>query len=94
MKGAVKKTRPELPRVGTEFKINGRDYVVTHAETDRFSAVPKEVGREKRDSRDRRTIPASIFDPDDWTDEYHDGRHLLDPEPEEWGWRNVKQRVI
>lgn len=83
----MKKRRTVLPRVGTEFRIDGSIYVVIDTDENRFSAEPKEI-------RNLETKPASIFDPEDWEDEYYDGRQLLDPEPEEWGWRNVKQRAV
>jgi hypothetical protein len=83
----MKKMRAVLPRVGTEFRIDGSIYVVVNTDENRFSAAPKEAGKLE-------IKPASIFYPEDWEDEYYDGRQLLDPEPEEWGWRNVKQRVV
>lgn len=83
----MKRMRAVLPRVGTEFRIDGSIYVVVHTDDNRLTAAPKDDGGLE-------TKPASIFDPEDWEDESYDGRQLLDPEPEEWGWRNVKQRVI
>lgn len=75
--------RSALPKIGTEFRINERIYIVIHTGDNRFFAAPKETGRIE-------TEPAAAFNSEDWDDEYCDGLQLLDPEPEEWGWRKVK----
>ena len=97
MKNSMNGLRAALPQVGTEFRIGGMTYVVTYTDKRRFSARPKDpggnAGRPGKEGERRgggNLMVASIFDPDDWADEYQDGRQLLDPEPEEWGWRYDK----
>ncbi|MFB3925612.1 MAG: hypothetical protein ACE14T_06120 [Syntrophales bacterium] len=67
-----------VPEIGTEFCGADATCIVAPADRKRFPT------RTKRDQI------ASIFDPEDWVDEYSDGRQFLDPEPEDWGWRNGK----
>jgi hypothetical protein len=74
------------PVIGTEFDVAGTTYVVTSSDAKRLLARPKrEPGKGTH-----RVMTASVFDPEDWADEYTDGRQFLDPEPEDWGWRNGK----
>jgi len=85
-----------VPEIGTEFRVGDDTYVVTSADRRRFLARPK---RDWEAVYSKRAVIremaggkklVSIFDPDDWLDEYSDGRQFLDPEPEDWGWRNGK----
>jgi hypothetical protein len=92
MKSMIEGIRAALPEIGTEFRIDGMTYIVTYTDKRRFLAKQKSASEHdsEEDRRRRGDLrPASIFDPEDWVDEYHDGRQLLDPEPEDWGWRNV-----
>jgi hypothetical protein len=97
MKEILERQSAHLPRIGTEFRIGNREYIVLRADKNRFWAAPKSIGVERNTTSERLEV-ASIFEPDDWADEhpdeYQDGLQLLDPEPEDWGWRNVKQRTI
>ncbi|HPL63094.1 MAG: hypothetical protein PHG91_13055 [Syntrophales bacterium] len=77
------------PIIGTEFDVAGTTYIVTSSDAKRLLARPK-MERGKMIKPEHAAGAASIFEPEDWADEYTDGRQFLDPEPEDWGWRNGK----
>lgn len=57
--------------------------------TSLMSAAPGNGGRFRKTFRDKkRRELRKRSEKADRTDEFSDGRQYLDPEPEEWGWRN------